>query len=221
MTSSAAAMEAITDESYYRQERLEMQALVPTAARRVLEVGCGAGTFGAALKARQGAEVWGIEPSASAASRAESVLDRVLCCSIESALDELPDGHFDWIVFNDVLEHLVDPEGALRALLPKLARGGGFVASIPNLRYYKVLRDLVLKGEFEYVEHGVLDRTHLRFFTPKSVARMWDRLGCEVVERRALNTRRRPWLRALALLTFGATDDIRSPQFGWRVRPRG
>jgi len=220
MTSSAAPMEANTDEVYYRQERLEMQALVPSDAQRVLEVGCGAGTFGAALKSRQAVEVWGIEPSRDAATRAESALDRVLCSSIEDALSELPNGHFDWIVFNDVLEHLVDPEATLRALLPKLAQGGGFIASIPNLRYYKVLRDLILKGEFEYVEQGVMDRTHLRFFTPKSVARMWDRLGCEVLERQALNTRRRPWLRALALMTFGATEDIRSPQFGWRVRPR-
>ena len=93
-------MEAITDDSYYRQERLEMQALVPPDARRVLEVGCGAGTFGAAIKARQDAEVWGIEPSEAAASRAEAELDRVLCSSIEGALDHLPDGHFDQIVFN-------------------------------------------------------------------------------------------------------------------------
>ncbi len=220
MTSSAAPMEAITDEVYYRQERLEMQALVPSDARRVLEVGCGAGTVGAALKGRQGAEVWGIEPSRDAATRAESALDRVLCSSIEAALDELPDGHFDWIVFNDVLEHLVDPEDTAMILVNACEGGGGFIASIPNLRYYKVLRNLLFKGEFEYEEHGVMDRTHLRFFTPKSVARMWERLGCEVLERQALNTRRRPWLRALSLLTCGATEDIRSPQFGWRVRPR-
>ena len=212
-------MESTAQDRYYEQDRLEMQALVPTEARCVLEVGCGAGTFGAALKDRQDVEVWGIEPS-DAATRAAEVLDRVLACGIDEALPDLPDGRFDWVVFNDVLEHLVDPEACLRELLPKLAPGGGFIASIPNLRYYKVLRDLVLKGEFEYVEHGVLDRTHLRFFTPKSVARMWERLGCEVVERRALNTRRRPWLRALSALTFGATEDIRSPQFGWRVRPR-
>lgn len=207
------------NDRYYEQDRAEMRALVPAGARRVLEVGCGAGTFGAALKASGVGEVWGVEPS-DAAHRAEQVLDRVIAGTVDEAIPQLPGGHFDWIVFNDVLEHLVDPEQCLRELLPKLAPGGGFIASIPNLRYYKVLRDLVLKGEFEYVEHGVMDRTHLRFFTPKSVARMWDRLGCEVLEKRALNTRRRPWLRALSLLTFGATEDIRSPQFGWRARPR-
>ncbi len=207
------------DDRYYEQDRAEMRALVPAGARRVLEVGCGAGTFGAALKASGVGEVWGVEPS-DASRRAEQVLDRVIAGTVDEAIPQLPGGHFDWIVFNDVLEHLVDPEQCLRELLPKLAPGGGFIASIPNLRYYKVLRDLVLKGEFEYVEHGVMDRTHLRFFTPKSVARMWDRLGCEVLEKRALNTRRRPWLRALSWMTLGATEDIRSPQFGWRVRPR-
>jgi len=208
------------DDRYYRLQREEMQELVPADAKRVLEVGCGAGTFGAALKDRGDLEVWGIEPVEHAAERAGAVLDRVIHAGLEESIAELPDAHFDWIMFNDVLEHLVDPEACLRTLKPKLATGGGFIASIPNLRYYKVLRDLLFKGEFEYVEYGVLDRTHLRFFTPKSVVRMWDRLDCEVLEKRALNARKRPWLRGLSLLTFGATEDIRSPQFGWRVRAR-
>src|SRR5882672_773658 len=100
---------------YHGQARPEMVAFVPAGARRVLDVGCGEGLFGAEVKARRAAEVWGIELDPTAAAVAGKRLDRVLTGDVASAIAELPRGFFDCIVFNDVLEHLVDPRQILTA----------------------------------------------------------------------------------------------------------
>ena len=205
--------------SYYTNERLELLPLVPEQARRVLDVGAARGGFGQALKARRGCEVWGIEPNAEAAAAARAVLDRVLACPVGEALGQLPDGAFDLVVFNDSLEHLPDPEAVLAAMAGKLAGGGAVLCSIPNVRYYKVLRELVLRGEWEYVDEGVLDRTHLRFFTEKSIRRMFARLGFELVALQGIHGRDRLGLKLLSALTLGRTADLRYKQFACLARP--
>lgn len=205
---------------YYANERLELLPLVPEAARRVLDVGAARGGFGQALKARRACEVWGIEPEAAAAAAATAVLDRVLACPVGEALAQLPDAGFDLVVFNDSLEHLPDPEAVLAAMVAKLRPGGSVLCSIPNVRYYKVMRQLVLRGEWEYADEGVLDRTHLRFFTEKSIRRMFSRLDFELLELQGIHGRDRWGLALLSALTFGRTRDLRYKQFACLARPR-
>src|SRR5262249_2993587 len=123
---------------YYMEARPEMLGFVPAHCRRLLDVGCGTGMFGALVKQNRQIEVWGVEPFAAAAGKATDKLDRVITGPFEPESD-LPAGAFDCIVFNDVLEHMVEPERALRYAKLLLAAGGTLLASIPNVRHLPVL----------------------------------------------------------------------------------
>lgn len=132
-----------TTDMYYRYARQEMLPFMPADAQRVLELGCAEGVFAATVKERTGAEVWGIEFNPQAAERARAVIDRVLVGDADTQIAELPDNHFDAVVCNDVLEHLVDPVATLKQLRTKLKPGGVVVASIPNIRYAPALSKVV------------------------------------------------------------------------------
>ena len=186
----------------------------------MLEVGCGVGGFSKAVKDGLGAEVWGIEPNAEAAEYCRAVLDHVFVGSVESHIKDLPDGFFDCICMNDVIEHLVDPWAVLSALRVKLSKTGVIVASVPNVRHYKNLSDLLLRGEWEYTDSGILDKTHLRFFTAKSARRLFEESGYVVAELRGINRSRKFKLRMLNWLSFGSLWDISCLQFAIMVRPQ-
>ncbi len=144
---------------------------------RVLDAGAGEGAFAEELKAR-GCTVVALEvdPARAEAARARG-LD-VAVRNLETAgLDDL--GRFDIVVCADVLEHLVDPAAALQKLKGTLAPGGKIIASIPNVAFYGV-RLRLLAGRFDYTETGILDRTHLRFFTRASARRLLEEAGLVV-----------------------------------------
>ena len=205
--------------TYFEHPRSEMLAYVPAQARRVLDVGCGAGVFGAQLRQQRQAEVWGVEPDAQAAAQARGRLDRVFCATFDGCA-ELPAGHFDCVVFNDVLEHMVEPEAALRRARPLLAPSGVVVASIPNVLEYNTLRDVLLHQDWRYVDAGVLDRTHLRFFTRKSMKRLFESAGYTVARLEGINRfGRSRLLAALNLLTRGRFEDLHYIQFAVVARP--
>jgi 2-polyprenyl-3-methyl-5-hydroxy-6-metoxy-1,4-benzoquinol methylase len=171
------------DQSYFEHTRPELRALVPIGARRVLDVGCGGGALGAALKAeREGCEVVGLEGFPAAAARARGRLDVVLCLDLDS-LEALPAeaGKFDAMVFGDVLEHLLDPMRLLRTLLPALADDGVLVLSIPNVKHWTVLYPLLVKDRWTYEDAGLLDRTHVHLFTGATAAQMLTELGLDLV----------------------------------------
>jgi 2-polyprenyl-3-methyl-5-hydroxy-6-metoxy-1,4-benzoquinol methylase len=199
--------------TYFANARPEMLAYVPATVAHVLEIGCGSGGFGASVKAARRARVTGIEPHAEAAAAARAHLDEVLAVPVEQGLRELADTAFDCIVCNDVLEHLVDPEAVLVAAHRVLRSAGVVVASIPNVRYLPVLRSLVLDGDWRYADEGVLDRTHLRFFTMKSAAAMFARCGYRVRALEGINARSTSWkFSLLAAATRGAASDMRYQQ---------
>jgi 2-polyprenyl-3-methyl-5-hydroxy-6-metoxy-1,4-benzoquinol methylase len=166
---------------YFFQERSELVRLIPPGVRRVLDVGCGAGALGAALKRQGLIEVVGVERDPGAAEVARAVLDRVYQNDIE-VLD-LPNGAgtFDCIVLADVLEHLRDPWGVLRRLAPLLGAHGRLIVSLPNVRHWSVLRGL-LSGEWTYLPAGILDRGHLRFFTLKGGRALLEEAGLAILE---------------------------------------
>jgi GT2 family glycosyltransferase/tetratricopeptide (TPR) repeat protein/2-polyprenyl-3-methyl-5-hydroxy-6-metoxy-1,4-benzoquinol methylase len=176
---ATAAGEGGRDPSYFAHARPELLALIPTSARAVLDVGCGAGRLGEALKARQAATVVGIEVDPRAAGAARERLDAVHVGDVEAlAVDFLP-GSFDAVVCGDILEHLRDPLGLLRRLRGWLRPDGRLVASIPNVRHHSVLRGL-LEGNWTYEPAGLLDRDHLRFFTRREIEKLFYRAGFTV-----------------------------------------
>lgn len=164
---------------YYGHERPEVAALVPASARRVVDVGCGGGGLGHALKqARPELEVRGIEIVPEQAARARTVLDDAI---VGTAEGDMPDAwpRPDCVIFADVLEHLVDPWAALRTWHDRLAPGGTIVVSLPNVGHREVVGGM-LRGRWDYKDAGVLDRTHLRFFTRETGVEMLESTGFRV-----------------------------------------
>jgi 2-polyprenyl-3-methyl-5-hydroxy-6-metoxy-1,4-benzoquinol methylase len=141
------------------------------------------------------------------AAIAETKLDKVLTGACEDRIKDLPDGHFDVIYFNDVLEHLVDPYKVLEAIKSKLSPNGVIISSIPNVRYFRVLKKLVVNKNWEYEKDGVLDKTHLRFFTSKSIQKMYTDLGYKIQSHQGINKTKsiKPYLYNVPLF-FSAMD---------------
>lgn len=135
---------------------------LPRSARRLLDVGCGDGTLGRAIKAEWAATVVGITHSEEEAARARSGLDQVVVADLET-YDPAPLGKFDAVVCSHVLEHLSRPERWLKALQACFAAGGTLVVALPNVLFWRQ-RLRFLRGHFRYTAGGLMDSTHLRFF---------------------------------------------------------
>ncbi len=205
-------------EGYYVQYREEMIKYIPENAKTILDVGCSEGFFGAELK-KKGAIVWGIEIEDGPANAAVKRLDKVIINTVEGAIDQLPDAYFDCIVFNDVLEHLLDPDAVLFTLKNKLTVNGVIVTSVPNVRYWKNLRKLLYKRDWKYEPNGILDRTHFRFFTKISIVRMFNDVGYDVLKIEGINgtkSIRFDFFNAMFLFKAG---DARYLQFACVAKP--
>jgi 2-polyprenyl-3-methyl-5-hydroxy-6-metoxy-1,4-benzoquinol methylase len=175
-------------EDYYGADRREMLGFVPSDCHFVLDVGCSSGAFGSSLKReRPDIVVWGIEPNADACDRASKCLDRTICGTFGTEMTELSGMNFDCIVFNDVLEHLVNPEGALIAAKDYLRQDGTIVASIPNVLYFPAIYSVIKNQDWKYEESGIFDYTHLRFFTRKSIQRLFTSSGFHIVNIEGIN----------------------------------
>jgi 2-polyprenyl-3-methyl-5-hydroxy-6-metoxy-1,4-benzoquinol methylase len=152
-------------------------ALVPESTKRLLDVGCFEGGFDRAMTAR-GVEVWGIDVDAAAASVASRGLSRAI---VGDYPDALPQGErFDCITFNDALEHMADPARTLSATRSHLTEGGCVIASITNVRNVSVIAPLVLHGRWDYADAGVMDRTHLHWFTKATMRELFEKAGYRV-----------------------------------------
>lgn len=166
---------------YFGNVRKEILEMLPDRTNRVFEVGCGAGDTLAFLK-KEGICKWagGIELHSDAAKLAGNKVDLILCGDIESVEIPFPENSIDVILCLDVLEHLIDPWSALTRLQSLLKRGGVLICSVPNVRYFKVTFPLLLLGQWQYSEEGVLDRTHLRFFTKDSAVKLVESSGLQI-----------------------------------------
>jgi len=195
--------------------REEMVPFIPRSATTVLDVGCSRGLFvKSLLAARPELRITGIEVDANAAESAATHYASVIRGCFP---DDVPSGTtYDCLVFNDVLEHIVDPWTALRGSTSHLADGGVAVASIPNVRYVAVVLRLLLQGRFDYVDFGILDRSHLRFFTRSSIDALVSTTGFVVETIEPINASQRWW----AFIAIGPFKDMRYLQFSVVAHPR-
>jgi 2-polyprenyl-3-methyl-5-hydroxy-6-metoxy-1,4-benzoquinol methylase len=181
--------------AYGEHRRTEVLPFVPRSATSILDVGCGTGGFGVSLRSQlaPSARIVGIEAVADQAqhARARAVYDEVLDGYFPQDLGEGP-GRFDLIVFNDVLEHMLDPWSVLRRSRDLLVPGGQVVASIPSIQYAPVVWRL-LRGRWDYTDEGTLDRTHVRFFTRRTMVEMFEQAGYDIETCAGVNGVRDVW----------------------------
>ena len=151
---------------------------------------------------------------------AKTKMDRVLHGTFDEVYDQLPKTYFDCVFFNDVLEHMLHPEDCLAKIKENIAPDGYVMASIPNIRHISIVRSLVLKGEWKYEDSGIMDRTHLRFFTRKSIMRMFEESGYKIDMIEGTNSVERFSLTSLVnMLTFGLLREFKYKQYLILARP--
>ncbi len=170
------------DPAYHTNPRVEIMSFLAEPPGTVLDIGCGGGATGDLVKKKfPGTRVIGIEINPNAAQHARSVLDVVVCAGIDQVdlARDAPGESISTVLLLDVLEHLYDPWRALQRIHRWLAPGTRVIASIPNIRNLQTLSDLA-GGHFEYAANGVLDITHVRFFTRRTLQDLFTQTGYEV-----------------------------------------
>ncbi|MGF1446479.1 MAG: class I SAM-dependent methyltransferase [Pikeienuella sp.] len=168
---------------YFDHARAEILPHLPPQCGRVLELGCGAGATMALIREVRAVD-WagGVERDPEAAARAEGVFDQIWRADLEG-LDvaaQISPGSLDLVLCLDVLEHLAWPWEVLSDLAPLLRPGGRLILSVPNIRNWKFLWRLLWRGDFRYRPAGLLDRTHLRFFTFETAAELAQTGGLQL-----------------------------------------
>ena len=198
--------------NYYEAARtglLDLLADMP-APRRVLEIGCGGGANLAELKRRFPAiHTTGVEihPAAAEAARNARRADAIVVADVlDSHAVNFAPATFDLIVLSHVLEHFAEPEQVLARCDGWLSAPGRMLIALPNMRHFSVILQLLFDGEFRYTDDGILDRTHLRFYTRASAERMIRAQGLTIVERRADVAGRKA--RLLDVASFGMAREF-------------
>lgn len=171
------------NQRYSSRIRWEIISLIPKGDHKVLDIGSGAGCTLRKLKALgKASEIVGIDINQKAAKDSSDHLDRLFIGDVETIDLPYPEKYFDYILLADVLEHLINPRKVLRKSRNLLSDDGYIIATIPNIKHYSILLGLVLFDEFKYTDNGVLDKSHLRFFTKKEIINMFRHEQLEVAD---------------------------------------
>ena len=211
---------------YYGGYRSEVTQFLPDRYTKVLEIGCGEGNFLQNLE--ESCECWGIEPASEAAEKA-SQRYRVLQGTYDAVYDQLPDRYFDLVICNDVIEHMENHDAFFESIKQKMQPDACLVGSIPNVRHVRNLYNLLIRKDWLYQDSGTLDRTHLRFFTEKSLKRSILEHGFAIDEFQGINSifdqskvLNHFWRQILRTLIefkpFSVHRDIQFLQYGFRAK---
>lgn len=170
-------------DAYFSGARQDFVARLPdNPSAAILEIGCAFGLTGElALRLGKCNRYVGVDISEHAGEIARTRLSEVLVGNVETMTPPFPEGSFDALFMSEVLEHLIDPWGVLAKLRPLLRPGAMVMASSPNIAQTKLVLSL-LKGRWDLVDRGPMDRTHMRWFTPATYREMFEGAGYEVVE---------------------------------------
>lgn len=168
-------------DDYFVGARSDFVAAMPrNPEASILEIGCGSGaTASLAMESERCGRYVGVELDQRAADLASKVLSEVRVGNIEAMELDWPTASFDALILSEVLEHLVDPWRVMARLAPLVRPGGQVFASSPNLAHFKIVMEL-LRGDWNLTDSGVKDRTHLRWFTPRTFKALFEGAGFEV-----------------------------------------
>ncbi|MBY0284876.1 MAG: class I SAM-dependent methyltransferase [Sphingomonas sp.] len=171
----------VDNDDYFDHDQSQLLDAITVTGSSALEIGCATGSFLQALGERGYSRLIGIELENQVAerARARNPNAKIICGSIDDIDDEEIGSDLDLLVASHVLEHLVDPWSTLKRLVDLLRPGGQFIGAVPNIQHISVTVPLITRGRFEYQAEGILDRTHLRFFTEQSAAELLARSGLE------------------------------------------
>jgi 2-polyprenyl-3-methyl-5-hydroxy-6-metoxy-1,4-benzoquinol methylase len=186
---------------------------------RILDVGCGSGVFSSRIHSLYGSETWGIEPESESFEKSTENLTRALHGTFESTNQILPRHYFNAIFFNDVLEHMIDPQRCLEQAKYLLADEGKIYASLPNFIFADNVVQIVFNKDWRYEESGVLDKTHLRFFTRKSMIRLFSDAGYHVNKVTPLSKVETWKWKLLLNLSFNKLEEYAVYQYGIVASP--
>ena len=194
------------------------------AHSRVLEIGSATGYMGEYLIKKKGCKVWGVEPVAKWHAEAmERGYESVSPLGAEAYLETLPKTEqFDCVLLADVLEHMPDPEKTLRALRQYCAPDGRLVISLPNIAHYSTRWGLLM-GKWDMTDWGILDRTHLHFYTKKTAEEMIRQAGYEIEKCRPAAGYIETWgtwFFSIGKRLLFAWPEFFAPQFIFVARPR-
>jgi 2-polyprenyl-3-methyl-5-hydroxy-6-metoxy-1,4-benzoquinol methylase len=204
---------------YYEDKRTEVSVLLPKQYTKVLEIGCGGGEFRGNLKLEH--EYWGVELVASIAELEKNKIDKVLIGTYQQVVNQIPNDYFDLVICNDVIEHMPNHDEFFQSIKGKMKKDGCLVASIPNVRYFWNVVELLVKKDWRYKERGILDTTHLRFFTKKSLIRTLNNHSFSIEIISGLNSYApesifKKMIYSIVIFIFGR--DIKYLQYGVRIK---
>jgi SAM-dependent methyltransferase len=199
------------DETYFQHVRTDIAPLLPARATHILDVGAGAGRTSAWLRSRYpGCRSVALEGDPAMRGELAQNVDEAHIVDLNDAIPDV--GAPDLILLLDVLEHLVRPQDVLNHLAGVMAQGATVIVSCPNVAHASVSLPLLLKGQFEYQDSGILDRTHLRFFVRKSAIDLMNAAG--LIVRRGIRTGLGgPRARLLDRVTGGMLRDRLTKQY--------
>ncbi len=202
---------------YYQTVRSELLDLLESGPQgAVLEIGCGGGSNLAELKRRNpGCRTVGVEARSDAATHARGLVDELVEGDVLQVAADHWRGQFDVIVLSHVLEHFAEPAAVLKLANAWLKPEGRLLIALPNIRHISVLVPLLIRGEFRYQPSGILDHTHLRFYTRSSAVGMladagWRVLRCEPEFGGGKS-------RALRIASFGLATDFAAYAYNFLV----
>lgn len=170
------------DRDYFSNIRWNIIDLIPEGNHRILDIGCGdGGTLKKLKELGKANEIFGIELNEDIAKKLSQDLDEIVIGDVESIEPTFNEKYFDYILFGDSLEHLINPDKVLNKYKKLLKDDGFIIASIPNIKYFIIISKLIIFDEFKYVDAGILDRSHLRFFTKREIKRMFQNANLKII----------------------------------------